>query len=86
MLDIVVPDGRSGTASYSPPSKDGSRNGTFYINLNDLSVFQKTVGTTLSLHEANPGHHFQRIHDEVSGERKEGGVPHLYYLHINFVF
>ena len=64
-LDIVVPEGTSGTASYSPPSKDGSRNGTFYVNLNDLSVFQRTVGATLSLHEANPGHHFQQIHDQV---------------------
>ncbi len=58
-MDIVVPEGTSGTASYAAPAKDGSRNGTFYINLNDLNVFQKTVATTLALHEALPGHHFQ---------------------------
>ena len=58
-MDIVVPEGTSGAASYAAPAKDGSRNGTFYINLNDLNVFQKTVATTLALHEALPGHHFQ---------------------------
>ncbi|MBQ1784714.1 MAG: DUF885 domain-containing protein [Gammaproteobacteria bacterium] len=46
-------------ASYSAPALDGSRPGVFYINTFNLRA-QPTWGvTTLSLHEAAPGHHFQ---------------------------
>lgn len=46
-------------ASYSAPALDGSRPGVFYINTYNLRA-QPTWGvTTLSLHEAAPGHHFQ---------------------------
>lgn len=46
-------------ASYVTGSPDGTRPGTFYVNTYDLTA-QPTWGvTTLSLHEAAPGHHFQ---------------------------
>jgi len=46
-------------ASYVTGSPDGTRPGIFYVNTYDLTA-QPTWGvTTLSLHEAAPGHHFQ---------------------------
>lgn len=44
---------------YSPGTPDGSRKGIFYANVHNLSVQPKYGVTTLSLHEAAPGHHFQ---------------------------
>ncbi|RCU49412.1 DUF885 domain-containing protein [Corallincola holothuriorum] len=46
-------------ASYEPGSPDGSRPGVFYINTYNLQAQPKWGMTTLSLHEAAPGHHFQ---------------------------
>ena len=46
-------------ASYQMPAVDGSRPGTFYINTYNLQAQPKWGMTTLSLHEAAPGHHFQ---------------------------
>lgn len=46
-------------ASYDAPAVDGSRPGTFYINTYNLHAQPKWGMTTLSLHEASPGHHFQ---------------------------
>ncbi|HYY07591.1 MAG TPA: DUF885 domain-containing protein [Actinomycetota bacterium] len=47
-------------AFYMPPSADGGRPGTYYINTHDLedkaSLHQIPAVT---YHEANPGHHFQ---------------------------
>ena len=75
-VDIAVPKGSGGTAFYVNPSKDGTRNGTYYINLNNLNNFQKTIATTLTLHEANPGHHFQ-----VISFLKQGTfIPNLLFL------
>ena len=55
---VAVPSSSSGaTASYSL----GQDYGTFYVNLNDLNVFQKSIATTLSLHETLPGHHLQAV-------------------------
>ncbi len=47
------------SAYYSGPSVDGSRPGTFFVNLNDINKFTKFGMRTLAYHEAIPGHHFQ---------------------------
>jgi len=46
-------------AYYFPPTPDGSRGGTYYVNTYDLPsrTFSKLASTTY--HEAIPGHHFQ---------------------------
>ncbi|HYO44112.1 MAG TPA: DUF885 domain-containing protein [Candidatus Limnocylindrales bacterium] len=46
-------------AYYYPPTLDGSRPGTYYVNTYDLPsrTFSKLASTTY--HEAIPGHHFQ---------------------------
>ncbi len=55
-------------ASYQPPAVDGSRPGVFYINTYNLKAQPKWGMTTLSLHEAAPGHHFQiAIKQELTG-------------------
>ncbi|MFC3137968.1 DUF885 domain-containing protein [Shewanella submarina] len=55
-------------ASYQSPAVDGSRPGIFYINTFNLKAQPKWGMTTLSLHEAAPGHHFQiAIKQELTG-------------------
>ncbi|MEI6860091.1 MAG: DUF885 domain-containing protein, partial [Shewanella sp.] len=55
-------------ASYVSPAVDGSRPGVFYINTYNLKAQPKWGMTTLSLHEAAPGHHFQiAIKQELTG-------------------
>lgn len=55
-------------ASYESPAVDGSRPGVFYINTYNLQAQPKWGMTTLSLHEAAPGHHFQiAIKQELTG-------------------
>lgn len=55
-------------ASYESPAVDGSRPGIFYINTYNLKAQPKWGVTTLSLHEAAPGHHFQiAIKQELQG-------------------
>ncbi|GLP96922.1 DUF885 domain-containing protein [Paraferrimonas sedimenticola] len=55
-------------ASYNAPAVDGSRPGIFYINTYNLKAQPKWGMTTLSLHEAAPGHHFQiAIKQELTG-------------------
>ena len=44
-------------AFYIPPSLDGERSGTFFVNLGNLPF--KPAMPTLAYHEAVPGHHFQ---------------------------
>lgn len=46
-------------AQYFPGTPDGSRPGIFYVNTYDLGARPKYTMEALSLHEANPGHHFQ---------------------------
>ncbi|MBO1272816.1 DUF885 domain-containing protein [Shewanella sp. 4t3-1-2LB] len=57
-------------ASYDAPAVDGSRPGIFYINTYNLKAQPKWGMTTLSLHEASPGHHFQ-----ISIKQELTGVP-----------
>jgi len=46
-------------AYYFPPSMDGSRPGTFFANLRSMKETPKYGMETLTIHEGEPGHHFQ---------------------------
>ncbi|HET9672791.1 MAG TPA: DUF885 domain-containing protein [Actinomycetota bacterium] len=46
-------------AFYLPPSADGERLGTYYINTHDLPDKALHQIAAVTYHEANPGHHFQ---------------------------
>lgn len=68
-----VPEFKEATspqAYYDPPPLDGSRPGTFWINLRDVDEIKKFAMPTLAYHEAIPGHHYQlaiaRELDDVS--------------------
>ncbi len=46
-------------AFYMPPTADGTRPGTYYINTHDLPGKALHQIASVTYHEANPGHHFQ---------------------------
>jgi len=46
-------------AYYQRPSIDGKRPGTFFVNLRSMFEVPKYEMETLTVHEAEPGHHFQ---------------------------
>ena len=48
----------NGLASYNSGSMDGSRPGSFNLNLEGFADFRKFELLSLTLHEANPGHNF----------------------------
>lgn len=66
-----VPQFKEKTATnayYQPPPLDGSRPGTFFVNLRDLREVQRFHEHTLTYHEAIPGHHFQiALAQEMTG-------------------
>jgi len=52
-------EGSSSGGYYDPPALDGSRPGTYWINLRDTALWPSFKLKTLTFHEANPGHHLQ---------------------------
>jgi len=49
----------SASAEYNQGSEDGTRPGIFYVPILDATKFNCVGMTTLFLHEAIPGHHYQ---------------------------
>lgn len=68
----------AGKAFYQSPAPDGSRPGTYYVNLYDMKDMPTTEIDVLFYHEGLPGHHLQRtIQTELKGVppfRQFGGV------------
>ena len=62
---------------YQAASPDGTRPGIFYANAYDLKSRPKWAMESLSLHEGNPGHHFQgmvaRENESLPRFRRFGG-------------
>lgn len=68
----------AGKAFYQSPAPDGSRPGTYYVNLYDLKDMSKNEIEALAYHEGLPGHHLQRSIQTGLGDlpafRRFGGV------------
>ena len=60
----------SASAEYNQGSEDGTRPGIFYVPILDPKKFNSTGMTTLFLHEAIPGHHYQ-----ISLQQENKGLP-----------
>lgn len=64
--------------SYQRPDAAGKRPGVFYLNTSDLSRTPNFELVSLSLHEAEPGHHFQNAlaveNTELPGFQRFGWV------------
>jgi uncharacterized protein (DUF885 family) len=50
----------AGKAFYNSPAPDGSRPGTYYVNLYNMADMPATEVEALFYHEGIPGHHLQR--------------------------
>ena len=62
----------AGKAFYQDPPPDGSRPGTYYVNLYDMRNMPSTEVEALFCHEGIPGHHLQGA---LLSELAEGEVP-----------
>jgi uncharacterized protein (DUF885 family) len=64
----VQPTSTGAKAFYFPPAGDGSRGGTFFINVSDPSSWGTFELQSMAFHEGIPGHHLQlSIASELSG-------------------
>ena len=68
----------AGKAFYQAPPPDGSRPGTYYVNLYDMKDMPSTEVEALFCHEGIPGHHLQNalrveLGSEVPPFRRFGG-------------
>jgi uncharacterized protein (DUF885 family) len=64
---------------YQNAALDGSRPGTYYINLRDTSEWPKYSLPTLTYHEGIPGHHWQ-----ISIAQEAGSLPFIRSALLNF--
>jgi uncharacterized protein (DUF885 family) len=68
----------AGKAFYQRPAPDGSRPGTYYVNLYDMAAMPAMEVEALVYHEGIPGHHLQLAVQTELGDlppfRKFGGV------------
>lgn len=66
-VPVATQDGAPG-GFYDGPSLDGTRPGTYWINLRDMSAVARFRLPTLSYHEGVPGHHTQGAIAAALGE------------------
>ena len=71
----------AGKAFYQSPAPDGSRPGTYYVNLSDMGAMPLFEADALFFHEGLPGHHLQRAIQtelkDVPPFRRFGGVTSM---------